>query len=108
MFPPPSEFLYLIDNATLIFTDSFHATVFSVLMKKPFVVSAKDASGMNMDSRIDTLLSMFKLESRKISKDNNYEIANPMEIEYPDVEAILDRERQRSKEFLCKALNIKE
>lgn len=104
----PSEFLYLIDNATLIFTDSFHATVFSILMKKPFVVSAKDASGMNMDSRIDTLLSMFKLESRKISKDNNYEITDPMEIEYPDVEAILDRERQRSKEFLCKALHIKE
>lgn len=62
---------------------------------------------MNMDSRIDTLLAMFNLEDRKISKDNNYEIVNPMEIEFPDVEAILERERQRSKEFLCKALNIK-
>lgn len=105
---PPSEFLYLIYNAALIFTDSFHATVFSILMEKPFVVSAKNATGMNMDSRIDTLLSMFNLENRKISKENNYEIANPMEIEYPNVEEILDRERQRSKEFLCKALNIKE
>lgn len=104
---PPSEFLYLIKNCSLMYTDSFHGTVFSILNKRPFVTCSREG-GMNMDSRIDTLLSMFNLESRKISKENNYEIANPMEIEYPDVEAILDRERQRSKEFLCKALNIKE
>lgn len=104
---PPSEFLYLIKNCSLMYTDSFHGTVFSILNKKPFVTCSKEG-GMNMDSRIDTLLSMFNLQNRKISKENNYEIANPMEIEYPDIEAILNRERQRSKEFLCKALNIKE
>ena len=104
---PPSEFLYLIKNCSLMYTDSFHGTVFSILNKRTFVTCSREG-GMNMDSRIDTLLSMFNLQSRKISKDNNYEIANPMEIEYPDVEAILNRERQRSKEFLCKALNIKE
>ena len=90
-----------------MYTDSFHGTVFSILNKRPFVTCSREG-GINMDSRIDTLLSMFNLESRKISKENNYEIADPMEIEYPDVEAILDRERQRSKEFLCKALHIKE
>ena len=104
---PPSEFLYLIKNCSLMYTDSFHGTVFSILNKKPFVVSSRENVSMNMDSRIDTLLSIFHLENRKISKDNNYKIANPMEIEFPDVEAILERERQRSKEFLCKALNIK-
>lgn len=104
---PPSEFLYLINNAEIVITDSFHASVFSILTKRPFISCTKGGKGMNMDSRIDTLLSMFHLENRKISKDNNYEIKNPMEIEFPDVEKILDRERQRSKEFLCKALNIK-
>ena len=103
----PSEFLYLIKNCSLMYTDSFHGTVFSILNQKPFVVSSRENVGMNMDSRIDTLLAMFHLEDRKIFKDNNYEIANPMEIEFPDVEAILEQERQRSKEFLCKALNIK-
>ncbi len=103
---PPSEFLYLIKNCFLMYTDSFHGTVFSILNKRPFVTCSREG-GINMDSRIDTLLSMFHLENRKISKENNYEIANPMEIEFPYVEAILERERQRSKEFLCKALNIK-
>lgn len=99
--------MYLIKKCSLMYTDSFHGTVFSIINKRPFVISSRQ-SRVNMDSRIDTLLSMFHLENRKISEKNNYEIANPMEIEYPDVEKILDRERQRSKEFLCKALNIKE
>lgn len=90
-----------------MYTDSFHGTVFSILNRKPFVSCSREG-GMNMDSRIDTLLAMFGLESRKISKENNYEIDNPMEIEYPNVEAVLERERQRSKEFLCRALNMKE
>lgn len=99
--------MYLINNAEIVITDSFHASVFSILTKRPFVSCTKGGEGMNIDSRINTLLAMFNLEDRKVSKDNNYEIANPMEIEFPDVEAILERERQRSKEFLCKALNIK-
>lgn len=103
----PSEFLYLINNAEIVITDSFHASVFSILTKRPFISCTKGGEGMNIDSRIDTLLSMFHLENRKISKDNNYEIINPMEIEFPDVEAILNREREKSKEFLCNALNIK-
>lgn len=103
----PSEFLYLIKNCSLMYTDSFHGTVFSILNRKPFVTCSRENTTFNMDSRIDTLFELFDLKNRKISKDNNYEIVNPMEIEFPDVEAILERERQRSKEFLCKALNIK-
>ena len=93
--------MYLINNASLIVTDSFHASVFSILTKKPFISCTKGGTGMNIDSRIDTLLSMFHLENRKISKDNNYEIANPMEIEFPDVEAILERERQKVQKNFC-------
>ena len=54
----PGEFLYLIKNCSIMYTDSFHGTVFSILNRKPFVTCSK-VSSMNMDSRIDTLLSMF-------------------------------------------------
>lgn len=104
----PSEFLFLVKNCTLMYTDSFHGTVFSIIFRKPFVTCSRENTTMNMDSRIDTLFDLFGFFDRKISKENNYEIKNPMEIKYPDVDAILDRERQRSKAFLCKALNIKE
>ena len=102
----PSEFLYLIKNCSLMYTDSFHGTLFSILNKKTFVTCSRENVSMSIDSRIDTLLSMFSLKNRKISKNNNYEIVNPMEIEFPDVEKILDRERERANKFLCKGMNI--
>lgn len=34
----PSEFVYLIKNAVYVCTDSFHASVFSILYNRPFVV----------------------------------------------------------------------
>lgn len=67
----PSEFLWLINYSELIFTDSFHATVFSIIFDKPFVVF--DRPGMN--SRLRTLLKKLHLESRmveNISYDNLY------------------------------------
>lgn len=103
----PQEFLYLIKHATAVYTDSFHGTVFSILWKKPFITCLKEYTDNDVNSRIFTLLRKFKLKNRIVSKNNNYKIANLMEIEFPDVEAILERERQKSKEFLCKALNIK-
>ena len=72
----PSEFLYLEKNAFLICTDSFHSSVFAILYNRPFVIFNRDEENMdNMNSRIDTLISKFKLENRnyngkKITEEN--------------------------------------
>lgn len=60
----PSEFLYLIKNAEIILTDSFHASVFSFLFNKPFIVYDRNWNESNMNSRLDTLLSTFHLERK--------------------------------------------
>ena len=60
----PSEFLWLFDNADLILTDSFHASVFSFLFDKPFVVFDRNWSEGNMNSRLVTLLSKLGLERK--------------------------------------------
>lgn len=61
------EFIWAIEHASLIYTDSFHGTVFSVLFQKPFVVCNRVGEGCTskMSSRIDTLLSYFELEGRR-------------------------------------------
>lgn len=102
----PDEFLYLIKHASLVYTDSFHGTVFSIIMRVPFVNCPRENVGMNMNSRIDTLLKLFDLNDRKGLKENNYKIDNPFEIKYGDIDGILDKERERSKKYLQKALNI--
>lgn len=52
----PSQFLNLILNAAYVLTDSFHASVFSILFNKQFRVFGRGRGKDSMDSRIETLL----------------------------------------------------
>ena len=104
----PEEWLWLIDNASLMYTDSFHGTVFSILFRRPFVVAERIGDGCvnKMTSRIDTLLGKFGLEARRGTKENGYMIDTPMEIQYGDVEAVLAKDRQRAEAYLRRALDL--
>ena len=106
----PEEWLWLIDNARLMYTDSFHGTVFSILFRRPFVVAERIGDGCvnKMTSRIDTLLGKFSLEDRRGTKDNGYMIDNPMEIQYGDVDGILASEKAKAISYLHRALELKE
>ena len=88
----------------MIFTDSFHACVFSILFKKDFwIIERSKQIGMN--DRIDTLLSTFNLKNRKLTYNK---LNNLQECNYNDLDKILEREKKISMEFLEEALKIKE
>ena len=55
----PDEFLYLIDHAACVCTDSFHGTVFSLIFHTPFVVFERRDNFKTMSSRLSTLLTLF-------------------------------------------------
>jgi len=101
----PSEFLYLEKNAFLICTDSFHSSVFAVLYNRPFIVFDREDSLVSMNSRIETLINKFNLKNRKftgkITEEN-------LQHDYKEAYEILEKERQKSNEFLKKALDINE
>ena len=59
----PEEFISLIKYADYVFTDSFHATVFSHIYEKQFFVFQR-AGMKGMSTRIDTLLSLFENTNR--------------------------------------------
>lgn len=103
------EFVYLIEHAQLVATDSFHASVFSILMNTPFLVVNRQQKGVaDMTSRIDTLMDLFGYQDRYIvnskCKLSDEEILN---MDFSKVKAIQEREKKRSKDFLEKALNLK-
>ena len=100
----PAEFLYLINHAEYILTDSFHGTVFSILFKKNFFVFNRKQSDLNndMNSRLDTLLGKLSLKDRKIN--NLYQINVNNKINYENVEKKLEYERKISFDFLENAL----
>jgi len=98
----PSEFIYLIDNCELMCTDSFHGCVFSIILNTPFVVFERKSKGKSMNSRIDTLLKLFSMQDRLA--DNVTFNSNLFEMNFNNVEPILEREKKRAKEFLKNAI----
>lgn len=97
----PIEFLYLIDNADLVITDSFHASVFSFIFNKPFVVYDRNLDGPNMNSRLETLLSKFHLERKYAGSGLPNDI---WEHDYTEGYKQLEIEREKAINFLKKAL----
>ena len=70
----PQQFISLIKYAECVFTDSFHATVFSNIYKKNFYVFRREEYS-EMAVRIESLLKIFENENRfldseeKLTKD---------------------------------------
>ena len=102
----PSEFLYLEKHAFLICTDSFHSCVFAILYNRPFVVFDREQNNMEkMNSRIETLLSKFKLKNRMYNGNNITK--HNLEHDYSEAYSILEKERIKSNLFIDKSLNQK-
>ena len=101
----PSEFLDYISSCSLLFTDSFHGTIFSILFNKPFIVIDRVIVGQSMNSRIETLLGMFQLKDRHWNQMINSK--DYFNVDYSHTEEILKNERNRSFEYLKKVLQIK-
>jgi hypothetical protein len=60
----PAEYLYLVRNARLILTNSFHGHAFSIVLNRPFL-SSPAMAGRN--TRIESLLAMFHAGARDVS-----------------------------------------
>lgn len=64
--PPagPAEFIDLIDHASHVVTDSFHAAVFSCLMETPLTIVRRGGDGSGMFSRLETLAEMLDITGK--------------------------------------------
>ena len=97
----PGEFLYLIKNAKIILTDSFHASVFSFLFEKPFIVYDRQSKIASMNGRIITLLSKFDL----MRKYANSGLENDLfECDYKIGLSTLKQEREKTVKYFIDML----
>lgn len=101
----PLEFLKLIRNAELVYTDSFHGAVFSIIFEKAFIVAERVLLGDAMSTRTDTLLQKFALSDRKYhDKLREDEL---FQVDYNEVRKILDSEKTKNIMFLKKSLILR-
>lgn len=98
----PSEFIYIIRNASLVITDSFHGSVFSILFNIPFYVVDRKYGEINMNGRIETLLNKFDLKERYLLNFSNLNY----KCDFSKANSILDKEREQFNTFLFESFNI--
>ncbi len=98
----PSEFIWLIEHCSMMFTDSFHGSVFSILFDVPFIIFDREDMYEDMSSRLDSLISKFHLENRRFNSQSSDEIRNK---DFSEVRSILEVERKKSVDFLKSALS---
>lgn len=96
----PEEFVWLVDHASYVITDSFHGTAFSVNMGTPFV-SMEPIRGNR--ARIVDLLDLIGLQDRMLEEDADR--LPSIEMDYTAADLSLDAERVRCMEWIEGALH---
>ena len=89
----PCEFIYLIQHAELVCTDSFHACAFSIMFHRLFVTFDRG----NMNGRIQNLLHKYEISNRNWMSLNN---ADVFSMDYSNVDLILEQERSKLDKYL--------
>ena len=99
----PLEFVKLIKEATLVCTDSFHATALSLNMEKPFVefMRFSDESKGSQNSRIYDLLGRYNLSHRIYNKSDKRWGES---IDYISVSGLINEDRKKSLDFLVESI----
>ena len=98
---PVEHWLYNIANADFVITDSFHATVFSIIFEKPFIVIANKNRGI---SRLNSILNRTQLNNQLIYSQSDLRKVN-MNPDFTYAKEIIDNLQKFSNEYILDCLN---
>lgn len=94
----PSKFVALIQNSERVVSDSFHAMVFSLVFHKKFTFLQRAGCGINMNSRIQTLINKFQIPINELSN------ITEINVDWDSFDLLLKEEQNKSMLFLENAL----
>lgn len=94
----PREFLDLYDNASFVIACSFHAIVFSLIMRKPFFAIMNDKP--SLDDRQANIIEEFGLQSRTFRKGDILPGIKNLPLDFTEIESRIDVLRASSLNYL--------
>lgn len=101
----PSEFLYMIRNASCILTDSFHAVAFSIKFNKEFYVFNRKEDGVrDMFLRVEGITKHFRLENRIMNRE--IIIEQPPISNWRDIENELSTEKNNIMKTIIREMDM--
>lgn len=98
----PREFVGLIANAAVVFSSSFHCTIFSIMLHKDLYVFEQSFTGKsaNTNLRYTEQLDTYAMTHRYIRWGEEISSLNQKEIDYTKVERIFQKRLAESYEYL--------
>ncbi len=100
------EFLYLMENAKYIITDSFHGTAFSVIFQKDFSAILRNDTHHSLCARIEDFLEHIQLKDNCVNVSNVFDIDINAKTNYNKSLTPLRNWIKESKDFLESALHL--
>ena len=101
VFPSTTEWLRAFIDAEMTIVDSFHGMVFSIIFNKPFWIIENKNRGI---TRFTSLLKVFNLENRLIEEHSFDKINLQENIDWKNVNTLLEEKRNQCISVLCNAL----
>ena len=100
----PDEFLWAIEHAKLLYTDSFHGTVFSIKYNKQFVTLIRKGVEQvyGNSEKLEDLLKTFNLGNRELTNVSDLEDKLLETIDYEPVNMKISSEKQKALDYLRK------
>ncbi|BFK82358.1 polysaccharide pyruvyl transferase family protein [Clostridium baratii] len=95
----PEKFLEYIHDADYVISSSFHGIALSIIFEKNFYYDIPNEKN-SFSSRITSLVSLLGLEDRSIQVNSN------KKINYDNVKRIVEKEKEKSKKYLNKIIEI--
>lgn len=93
----PQEFLYLIKNAAVVITDSYHGCVFSCIFHISFIMCERKGTDLNMNSRFNTLFNKLGINKRRLQE---IEIKDALNMNFDTIDERIEFEIEKVKQFL--------
>lgn len=104
----PAEFLGLIENASLVCTDSFHGTIFSSIFNTPFFVFPRftKKATLSTNTRIESLLDRLSLQNRFVGQGDAVSECLERAIDFDGLNEAIREFRGESLDYLASALSV--
>lgn len=104
LLPTIPEWLGYVDSAQCVFTTSFHGTVFSILMHKPFLTIGLKGKYSSSNARMEQLLSALGIPERMFDRWKSVREQMDAPIHWENVDRKLEQLKSSSLDFLKKNL----
>lgn len=98
----PFEVLSYINKAECVITDTFHGTIYSIIFGKKFAsyIRKTNSNSYGNEEKMTYLLNIFNLSGHIIDSSSSIERILNYEVNFSDIKKIIERERNRTNEYL--------